>query len=48
VRAAPLGPRLIQALGATARGQLLFSLLLAIALVLAEVTGDGAGVGAAA
>lgn len=34
VRRAPVGPRLVQALGPTAEGQLLFAALLAVALVL--------------
>jgi 1,4-dihydroxy-2-naphthoate polyprenyltransferase len=42
VRRAPIGPRLIDALGATARGQLVFALLLTVGLVLAELTGAGA------
>jgi 1,4-dihydroxy-2-naphthoate polyprenyltransferase len=38
VRHAPIGPRLIDALGATARGQLVFAVLLTAGLVLARVT----------
>jgi 1,4-dihydroxy-2-naphthoate polyprenyltransferase len=42
VRHAPAGPRLIAALGATARGQLVYAALLTAALVLAELTATGA------
>ncbi len=38
VRHAPVGPRLIEALGRTARAQLVFAVLLAAGLVLAEIT----------
>ena len=43
VRHARSGPRLIEALGATARGQLVYAALLTVALVLAELTIGGAG-----
>jgi 1,4-dihydroxy-2-naphthoate polyprenyltransferase len=43
VRHAPIGPRLIAALGATARGQLVYAALLTVALALAELTVTGAG-----
>jgi 1,4-dihydroxy-2-naphthoate polyprenyltransferase len=41
VRHAPIGPRLIAALGSTARGQLVYAALLTVALVLGELTTVG-------
>jgi 1,4-dihydroxy-2-naphthoate octaprenyltransferase len=46
VRHAPIGPRLIEALGATAKGQLAFGVLLTAGLVLAELTSASAGASA--
>jgi 1,4-dihydroxy-2-naphthoate octaprenyltransferase len=43
VRHAPVGPRLIEALGRTARAQLVFAVLLTAGLVLAEITTSTGG-----